>query len=741
MSDFFFTNIMEFFGLKHPANIFNSISEPIFAGSESYLESVLFAFLDLIRRSNNKKKWNKFIENFENRSHKMKPYFKENPEKLKKISSNTFEKFSKLFNKLQQLLDYFTGLFSDRNTEEAILEDLRCQKKTIGKYFKMIMKILILSELIDDEDDEERQKAKRNLIKDQLNKNDMVLINRIIAKVLEVNTRIFYQNPDEKPTRSFFDKTKRNDSDYEINLMIEESGSVRILTNETDFSFKEKLRLRTTFEEDKNNLEGELRRQIKDYAKLKDHIYECYDNTIKHYFKYVAAMLRQETLEMSKFKETFKSEMKSWQTKVLQKEKEMKERYGLEIKAKEKFLNLSKYMKAIKGNLLEISDMKSGRDKLETENPEDEESNICDKCNKNAIGERVEFECGCKICGSCFTNHLNVLYEFKLGDADIPCCNPNCNISNPKFKFIKYPRSFELIERYLGNKKAEDFKSIHKKRMNASAIRSQIICPVDGEPHRIDEMVTFDCDCKICEECCINYLTAIKDTMDCFEIPCFDVNCKAPKNRRGIKNGIYLFERLIGKDECERINFALANKQAKFVCSNPDCPVTFDLAGGGNQDFFLCECGAETCLNCKKKRHKGRECDKVDAEVKNFLKQEGNVTRICPNPVCLQPVTKDDHCDHVKCPYCKVEFCFVCSCLRSPTIEHGNHYHRKDCKHYSPWIDKDGKEVFDDKVEKKCSECVRLGKLCERPKQTIREFYVENKALEYLEIVVEEKKE
>jgi len=72
-----------------------------------------------------------------------------------------------------------------------------------------------------------------------------------------------------------------------------------------------------------------------------------------------------------------------------------------------------------------------------------------------------------------------------------------------------------------------------------------------------------------------------------------------------------------------------------------------------------------------------------------------------------------------------VSFCFPCSVIRSPTLAHGNHYHRKDCKWYQPWFDKNGNEIFDDKIQKNCSECQRLGKLCERPKQTIREFYKE----------------
>ena len=522
--------------------------------------------------------------------------------------------------------------------------------------------------------------------------------------------------------------------DYQIALLIDNNLCIRILSKETDFSLRRKEELQI-MEEKKNKIEKKLKREIKDHKILEDMIYECYNTTIKNYLNYLATVLHKDTKQnISAAKQVYKLHLKAKQEEVLSKEQEMKEKYGLQIRGKGRFVEISNYMKSLKSDVQELMTTNSETNIFENVTEQNlgemlPAGPLCDTCNKKVVGEIIEFNCGCQICEKCFSEHLNRIYEFQTGDVDIPCCNPKCEMEDLKTKFIKAPKSIEL-------------RNLHIGRLMISGIKNQIKCPVCGEFCRIEEIVCFDCDCKICEECCRQYLKAkVKDKMDGFEVPCFNDQCTAPKSRQGLKNGIYVFERLLGREESEKISFALANKQAKFNCSNPACLFPFSLENE-NLSVFICDiCGLGTCLKCRKKMHIGKECDKVDDELKSFLKKEGNVTRICPNPACLQPVTKDNHCDHVKCPYCKVEFCFVCSCIRSPTMEHGNHYHRKDCKHYTPWVDKDGKEVLDDKFEKKCTECARLGKLCERPTQSIREFYTEKKALEYLEMIKDEEEE
>ena len=77
-------------------------------------------------------------------------------------------------------------------------------------------------------------------------------------------------------------------------------------------------------------------------------------------------------------------------------------------------------------------------------------------------------------------------------------------------------------------------------------------------------------------------------------------------------------------------------------------------------------------------------------------------------PYCLNIYAKDNECDHVNCHNCKKDFCFRGSCKRTPTIEHGNHYHRPSCKYFSEFTGAD-------EVQEKCTECKKLGKICPRP--------------------------
>lgn len=93
-------------------------------------------------------------------------------------------------------------------------------------------------------------------------------------------------------------------------------------------------------------------------------------------------------------------------------------------------------------------------------------------------------------------------------------------------------------------------------------------------------------------------------------------------------------------------------------------------------------------------------------------------------PGCKLPYLKDDHCDHVVCqnPECKVAFCFPCACLRSPTMEHCNQWHRPQCPNYPKDVTpaQIAKIIKGEKKHAKCTECMRLGKRCDPPPDLAR---------------------
>ena len=87
--------------------------------------------------------------------------------------------------------------------------------------------------------------------------------------------------------------------------------------------------------------------------------------------------------------------------------------------------------------------------------------------------------------------------------------------------------------------------------------------------------------------------------------------------------------------------------------------------------------------------------------------EAGLVVSTCP--YCLQIFAKDEACGHVKCFNCENDYCFRCSCKRSPYMAHGCHYHRSNCKFYS-YI------KIKDKYSKECTACDHVNKKpCQRP--------------------------
>ena len=150
-----------------------------------------------------------------------------------------------------------------------------------------------------------------------------------------------------------------------------------------------------------------------------------------------------------------------------------------------------------------------------------------------------------------------------------------------------------------------------------------------------------------------------------------------------------------------------------------------------DQRNFQCPCGYNQCVKCHglwSNTHNDRVCEYyliqalTQAVVGPCAKCEGKGCDHCTVaqcPGCKYPYLKDDHCDHVKCqrPECGVEFCFRCACLRKPTLEHSNQWHRQQCQ----WYPNDNKEevnkkvIADEKQMKGCPECTRLGRRCDPP--------------------------
>ena len=76
-------------------------------------------------------------------------------------------------------------------------------------------------------------------------------------------------------------------------------------------------------------------------------------------------------------------------------------------------------------------------------------------------------------------------------------------------------------------------------------------------------------------------------------------------------------------------------------------------------------------VSCEGARKKAQE-QSNDTALMALRKAEG--WRACPNCQVLNcGKANPDACDHVTCPHCKHEFCFICFANRKVIIAHGNH--------------------------------------------------------------------
>lgn len=247
------------------------------------------------------------------------------------------------------------------------------------------------------------------------------------------------------------------------------------------------------------------------------------------------------------------------------------------------------------------------------------------------------------------------------------------------------------------------------------SIKKKFCCPICSSDVFIDEsLITLDCDHKICKECLEGWLMAKYDLgqWDLENFKCFIPECSKTID-------IHILKHIIGNEKFTKMCDKLVEKLC-MNCPYLDCKMFFVNEMKNSPKIICPKCNRPICPKCNEKFHDSKACPKLFNIALTALKNEK--LNVCPE--CFEVYLKDDKCAHVKCMKCSTEFCFECSCLRIPTLTHGNHYHRKDCKFFFPKEDpKTKKQIINDEFDPtKCSLCKESGKPCKRP-ISYKEFY------------------
>ncbi|CAG9311100.1 unnamed protein product [Blepharisma stoltei] len=243
--------------------------------------------------------------------------------------------------------------------------------------------------------------------------------------------------------------------------------------------------------------------------------------------------------------------------------------------------------------------------------------------------------------------------------------------------------------------------SVLKKFEDPAPLPSKKSCAVCIEEFSRAEMLTLSCDHYFCKNCLVGYLESEIDSGRIIN----GIKCPIPECLEIVDGSIMIAN--LSPEKWDHYNKISIKKQYK-ITECPKCNSEFEI----DQNKVRCpQCKAKFCAACLKDQHEG-SCDENERkELLRDLEKEGESVSECPG--CHYPYLKDNACDHVKCtqPDCGIEFCFRCSCIRAPTLVHGNHYHRPECNFHAEY---NGEDVYS---PDKCIECKKLGRLCPKPQK------------------------
>ncbi len=139
----------------------------------------------------------------------------------------------------------------------------------------------------------------------------------------------------------------------------------------------------------------------------------------------------------------------------------------------------------------------------------------------------------------------------------------------------------------------------------------------------------------------------------------------------------------------------LQNKNMRF-CPIINCD-SYAKRENENDNFVKCLKGHEFCFKCGKKWHKDEKCEneeEIDELFEKYKKKYNS--KECPN--CKIITNKNGGCNHIKCTYCHIDWCWICGEIFKSTEEHYNNPNNNKCF----------ERMFDNNVEiiTICSKCL-----------------------------------
>lgn len=134
-------------------------------------------------------------------------------------------------------------------------------------------------------------------------------------------------------------------------------------------------------------------------------------------------------------------------------------------------------------------------------------------------------------------------------------------------------------------------------------------------------------------------------------------------------------------------------------CPAPGCENA--IKGDVGVTSVVCNCGFKFCFQCGEEEHAPVSCKNLTLWLDKCRNESETAHWIIANtkkcPKCMVRIEKNQGCNHMACPTCSHEFCWICM---GDWVEHGNHtggYYK--CNKYDPKKEKPGEKKPGDKQD------------------------------------------
>eukprot|EP01022_Parablepharisma_sp_SALTPOND_P004572 TRINITY_DN120553_c0_g1_i1.p1 TRINITY_DN120553_c0_g1~~TRINITY_DN120553_c0_g1_i1.p1 ORF type:complete len:721 (+),score=23.96 TRINITY_DN120553_c0_g1_i1:1756-3918(+) len=334
----------------------------------------------------------------------------------------------------------------------------------------------------------------------------------------------------------------------------------------------------------------------------------------------------------------------------------------------------------------------------------------------------------CMICGQfegvkVYVLHINhTVCQYCLGryvDFNKECLTAITTDCGPTLTPIRCPArgcSFEVNDRLLRQFLSE---SMYKNVLRSKGIHSvenlvdnnkklmECIFGCGSIPN--DQIVALGCGHYCCKKCLIHYVNSVHSNRGSIKrIVCPKDHDESvlglSRKYKRYKIPMPILDKHIDSEIIAKVKQNTTKNIA--YCSTKDCKGIYYLDKEFKGKDFVCKtCQKKTCRLCREPAHQGF-C-KIRKQHMRNAEKNGYIVRSCPN--CMEMLAKDRKCSHTTCYVCGTNFCFGCSALRQPILEHNCSFHRKHCPFYVFY------ENYDLHQSRNCPKCTEKNGICSPP--------------------------